>query len=89
MSDLVKRLRSPASAPNWATADRWMIEAADEIERQQNNIDNLRVRIDDDQALLRQALAYILSDGDFLNPDSVEATRQLIAALRERLGEKS
>ena len=30
---LVERLRSPASSPNWSTADRWMIEAADEIER--------------------------------------------------------
>ncbi len=46
-------------------------------------------RIAADEALMRQALDYILIDGDFLNPDSVEATRQLIAALRERLGEKS
>ena len=30
---LVERLRSPASISNLATADRWMIEAADEIER--------------------------------------------------------
>jgi hypothetical protein len=30
---LVERLRKPATAPNWATADRWMMEAADEIER--------------------------------------------------------
>ncbi|MDP3139844.1 MAG: hypothetical protein Q8N17_26345 [Burkholderiaceae bacterium] len=32
-ADLVQRLRKPATAPNWATADRWMIEAAAEIER--------------------------------------------------------
>ena len=30
---LGERLRRPSTAPNWATADRWMLEAADEIER--------------------------------------------------------
>lgn len=44
-----------------------------------------RHRIERDEALLRRALTYILNDGDFLNPNAIESTRQLIAALRERL----
>jgi hypothetical protein len=45
--------------------------------------------VEADEALLRQALAYILSDGDFLAPDAVESTRQLIAAIRVRLEGKA
>lgn len=45
-------------------------------------------RIEADEVLMRQALAYITSDGDFLAPDSVESTRQLLASLRTRLQEK-
>ena len=81
MTDLVQRLRDrhalcayqPTGMPmkTHIVPDALCQEAADRIEA--------------DAALMQQALAYILSDGDFLNPDSVESTRQLIAALRARL----
>ncbi len=81
MDDLVSRLR--------AYPVNLSIEAADRIESLERAFKDAtadyRRNREADTALLRQALDYILSDGDFLNPDSVEATRQLIAALRERL----
>lgn len=39
--DLIERLRKPALSPNLATADRWMIEAADELEAQAARIAEL------------------------------------------------
>jgi len=41
---LAQRLRNPSSAPNWATADRWMIEAAAALEAQAAQIATMQAR---------------------------------------------
>jgi len=45
IDDIESRLRRPATAPNWATADSWMLEAADEIAALRKEVARLRAAL--------------------------------------------
>jgi hypothetical protein len=45
IDDIESRLRRPATAPNWATADSWMLEGADEIAALRKEVVRLKAAV--------------------------------------------